>query len=108
MAEDGLNVEPDRNVLVKFRYRSLVGLRQRGKSERSAMQVIAEIFVALTGIALVVGAAAADRQWLDRHFLPTFLVSRRVYVLVESVARVFTGALGAAALVARARIGRSV
>jgi hypothetical protein len=33
-------------------------------------------------------AFAADRQWLDRHFLPPFFVSRRVYVLVASLARV--------------------
>jgi hypothetical protein len=61
------------------------------------------------GIALLACAFAADRHWLDRHFLPSYFASRRVYVLVLSLARVVTAGLGASlALILRPRIGRFV
>ena len=69
-------------------------------------RVVVEILTAFAGIALLACALAADRQWLDRHFLPAFFASRRVYVLAASLARIAIAALGAAlALVARPRIG---
>jgi hypothetical protein len=81
----------------------------RGGSEHFAVRVVAEILVALMGIALLACAFAADRQWLDRHFLPAFFASRRVYVLAAWLARIAIAALGAAlALVARPRIGAFV
>jgi hypothetical protein len=71
--------------------------------------VVAEIAVVLIGIAALACAFAADHQWFDRHFLPSFVLSRRVYALVASLARVVMAAIGAAlALVARPRIGRLV
>jgi hypothetical protein len=71
--------------------------------------LIAEIAIASIGAALLACAVGADQRWLDRHFLPTPSVSRRLYVLVESFARVAIAALGAVlALVARPRIGRFV
>src|ERR1700730_11982477 len=80
-----------------------------GHSERVAARLVAEIAVACIGIALLACAIAADQRWLDRHFLPTPSVSRRLYVLLESFARIAAAALGAAlALVARPRIGRLV
>jgi hypothetical protein len=80
--------------------------RQVGGSEHSAVRAIAEILAAFVGVALFACAVAADRQWLDRHFLPAFFASRRVYVLAASLARIAIAALGAAlALVARPRIG---
>jgi hypothetical protein len=80
-----------------------------GHSERLAARLVAEIAVASIGIALLACAVAADQRWLDRHFLPTPSVSRRLYVLLESSARIAAAALGAAlALVARPRIGRLV
>ncbi len=63
----------------------------------------------MIGIALLACAIGANHAWLDRHFLPSFFVSRRVYVLAASSARVVIAGLGLAlALVARARIGRFV
>ncbi len=74
-----------------------------------ATRVVAEIVVALIGIALLACAIRADHAWLDRHFLPSFSVSRRLYVLAASSARVVIAALGLAlTLVARPRIGRLV
>jgi hypothetical protein len=80
--------------------------RQVGGSEHSAVRAIAEILAAFVGGALLACAVAADRQWFDRHFLPAFFASRRVYVLAASLARIAIAAFGAAlALVARPRIG---
>jgi hypothetical protein len=74
-----------------------------------AARVVTEIAVVLIGIALLVCAFGADHQWLDRHFLPSFVVSRRLYVLAASLARVVTAALGVVlALVGRSHIGRLV
>lgn len=79
------------------------------RPERSGARIGAEIVVALIGIALLVCALAADRQWLDRHFLPPFFVSYRVYVLVASLARAALAALVVAlVLVVRPRIGRCI
>jgi len=47
----------------------------------------AEWFVAITGLALVAGGIAATQPWLDRHFLPSFLMSRQTYVRIETVVR---------------------
>jgi len=83
--------------------------RRFGEFARAAARTSAEIAAVLTGIALVVCALAADGRWLDRHFLPPFFVSRHVYVLVASLARIVLAALGAAiALFARPRLGRFI
>jgi hypothetical protein len=77
------------------------------RSERTLARVVVEVAAAATGLALVAGAIAADRAWLDRHFLPPFFAPRIVYVLTASVARLMVAALGLAlAFVARPRIGR--
>lgn len=79
------------------------------RSERFAARLITEIAVVLIGIALLVCAGAADHQWLDRHFLPSFVMSRRAFVLIASLPRTVTAALGLAlALVGRPHIGRLV
>jgi hypothetical protein len=71
--------------------------------------VVTEIVVVLIGTALLLCALAADHQWFDRHFLPSFVLSRRLYVLVASLARVVTAVLGVAlAIVLRPRVGRLV
>jgi len=71
--------------------------------------VAAEIAVALIGIVFLVCAIRADQGWLDRHFMPSFFESRRVYVQAASSARVAAGALAVALLfIARPRIGRLV
>ena len=57
--------------------------------------------------ALVIGAIAANQRWLDRHFLPSFFLPRPWYVAIETIVRVFMGALGVwLALITRPRVGR--
>lgn len=71
--------------------------------------MIAEIAVVLIAIAALACAFVADHQWFDRHFLPSFVLSRRMYALVVSLARVVMAALAVAlAFLARPRIGRLV
>jgi hypothetical protein len=76
---------------------------------RSRMRLILEITVASIGGALVVLALAANQSWLDRHFLPSFFLPRRWYVIVEAVVRVMLAIIGVwLAVVLRPRIGRLV
>jgi len=76
---------------------------------RFTSRLIVEILVAALGGALLIAAFIANQPWLDRHFLPAFFLSRSQYVLVESLARVATAALGAMlALAARGAVGRFV
>jgi hypothetical protein len=71
--------------------------------------VVTEIAVVSIGIALLGCALAADHRWFDRHFLPSFVLSRRMYGLLASLARAITAGFGLAlALVARPRLGRLV
>jgi hypothetical protein len=63
-----------------------------------------EAAVGLAGGTLVIVAAVARQAWLDRHFLPSFVVSRDWYVWIETAVRVLVGATGVLALVWRRRI----
>src|SRR3954468_18572376 len=73
---------------------------------RSIAKLIAEITVGLAGVALVVGALAANQQWLDAHFLPSFFLPPRWYVRIETSVRVVLGLLGVwLAVFTRARAG---
>jgi hypothetical protein len=84
-------------------------LRRVAVADRFSARIVGEGAVALIGMALLACALAANRRWLDRHFLPVYNVSPRVYVLAESVARVVTAVIGAAlVLVVRPRLGRLV
>jgi hypothetical protein len=65
-----------------------------------------DIAVATLGIALVVSAALANQQWLDRHFLPSWFLPHRWYVLIESSVRGMIAMAGVLLIVARARISR--
>src|SRR2546430_15091165 len=70
---------------------------------------LTEITVTLIGIALAACAIIFDGRWLDAHFLPSFFVSRSVYVLVAWLIRVATAAIGVAlVLFLRRRIGNFV
>jgi hypothetical protein len=72
-------------------------------------RLLAESAVAALGIALVATALLANQRWLDRHFLPSFFLSRQTYVLLETIARVAMGVLGVLlALIVRPRLGRVV
>jgi hypothetical protein len=73
------------------------------------MRVAIEIAVASLGIALLVSAVVANQRWLDRHFLPSWFLPHRWYVLIESAVRVTIAAAGLSlALLARARVGRLI
>lgn len=63
--------------------------------------------VALAGIGLIVLAIVANQEWLDRHILPSFFMTRRWYVFLESSARIAMAVCGLGlVLVARPRLGR--
>ena len=63
--------------------------------------------LASAGIALVVCALAATQHWLDRHFLPSFFMPRRWYVLIETGVRICLALVGLLlALVLRRPIAR--
>jgi hypothetical protein len=67
----------------------------------------AEIAVVCIGCAVVGSALAADQQWLDRHFLPGFFVTREEYVEKELYGRAAAVAIGAAiVLLARRPMAR--
>ena len=73
----------------------------------SRRRATAEALVALTGLGLIGLAAAATQTWLDRHLLPSFYLTRRWYVFLESSSRVALALLGLfLLLVARRRIAR--
>ncbi len=67
-----------------------------------------EIFVATVGIALAVVAIAANQAWLDRHFLPSFILPRRWYVLIETIVRIAIAAAGVSLVLGRSWLARLV
>jgi hypothetical protein len=77
------------------------------RSERVATRVSIEIAVASIGAALVLCAVAASQGWFDRHFLPSWFLPRRWYVLIEQSVRLLIGVCGLSlALVVRRRVAR--
>jgi hypothetical protein len=71
--------------------------------------VVFEIALASIGFALLVCAVLANQRWLDRHFLPSFFLTRQAYVLLETIVRVALGVLGILlAVVVRPPIGRVI
>src|SRR3954468_6720591 len=77
----------------------------RPVEQPAARQPVA-IAVALAGLALLAVALLANQAWLDRHFLPSFFLARRTYVLLETIARCAIGGLGVSLIVLRARLAR--
>jgi hypothetical protein len=55
---------------------------------------MAQVVVACVGVALLVAALAANQPWLDRHFLPSFLLPHDLYVRIETGVRLTIAALG--------------
>src|SRR5262245_40749679 len=43
-----------------------------GNFSRTILRAVMALAVAGTGLLLIVGALAANQDWLDRHFLPLF------------------------------------
>lgn len=84
-------------------------MRRERWSERVTARAIIEMAVASIGIALVACAILANQRWLDRHFLPSWFLPHRWYVLIESSVRVAMAAAGVSlALIVRARIARLI
>jgi hypothetical protein len=72
-------------------------------------RVLTEIAIAAIGIAFIAGAIAANQEWLDRHFMPTFLLPHDTYVRIETGVRIGMVVFGVfLALVVRPRAGRFV
>ncbi len=72
-------------------------------------RVATEGAVTSLGVALLATALLANQRWLDRHFLPSFFVTRHTYVELETTVRFAIGALGMAlALVVRPFLGHAV
>ena len=70
-------------------------------------RLVTEIIVVLIGIALLVCAYLTDHRWLDRHYLPSLEVPRRVYVLTVWLARAAAAVFGLVLVFFfRPRIGR--
>jgi cell shape-determining protein MreD len=67
---------------------------------------MAEVIVAVVGIAMVIATVLANQTWLDRHFLPSFLMSRLWYVGIETAARVALAGLGLGLAFGARRLGR--
>jgi hypothetical protein len=83
--------------------------RAPDQSEPAPPRLIVEATVASLGVLLLATALLANQRWLDRHFLPSFFITRQTYVLLETLVRVAMGVLGLAlALFQRGPIGRAV
>jgi hypothetical protein len=95
-----------RSVLSKTPAR--VWASQRGWSGRAHSYTSTQLAVTALGIALVAGAIAANQQWLDRHFLPSFFVTRAWYVRAETIVRVAMAVVGVALIGAAAHLGRLI
>jgi hypothetical protein len=52
------------------------------------------IVLSVIGVALVVAALAANRQWLDRHFLPSFFLPRTLYIQIQLIVRLGIATVG--------------
>jgi len=78
------------------------------RSEFLSRSAAIEIAAAALGLALVVSAVLANQRWLDRHFLPSWFLPPRWYVLIESSVRVTIAAAGVTLAFARARVRRVV
>jgi hypothetical protein len=68
-----------------------------------------EVSIAIAGVALVAVAMAATQARLDRHFLPSFVVGRALYVRIETSVRIVVAAAGVSlAVIARRRLARTI
>jgi hypothetical protein len=82
-------------------------LSKGGNSRLS--HLLAEGTFALIGVVLLATALLANQRWLDRHFLPSFFITRETYVLLETIVRVAMGVAGVSlALVLRAPFARLI
>jgi len=66
---------------------------------------MAESFLLAAGIAIVIATVLANQTWLDRHFLPSFLMSRAWYVGIETTVRLTLAASGLLLVFSAKRLG---
>jgi hypothetical protein len=78
----------------------------RDRPPRPRRRLAAEALLAGLGCALVLGALLADQAWFDHHFLPVYFLSRRLYVLGETLARIAVALAGLALILLRSVVGR--
>ena len=73
------------------------------------LELLVQLAISVTGLFLIGCAVGANRQWLDHHILPSFLLPRDWFVAMQNVLRVGMGAAGAL-LIAHVgpRVGRVV
>ncbi len=84
-----------------------LAFKSKPPAASGAMRVAVEIVVSLLGALLRVFALAATNAWLDRHFMPSYFVSRHARSSVLSLLRVAAAATSVLlALVLRPRVGR--
>ncbi len=69
---------------------------------------MAELVIGAIGVALIACAIAANQQFLDKHFLPSFLIPRAWYVLIETSARAAIAFAGMLLLFLRAWFARTI
>jgi hypothetical protein len=70
-------------------------------------RLLAETLVASIGVALLACTLVANQRWLDRHFVPSFFLPRHSYVVMQTLARLAMGIVGAwLLLIARPHAGR--
>jgi hypothetical protein len=81
-----------------------VNTRISGSSKTEPLGVA--IAIAAVGTALVIAALAANQYWLDRHFLPSFFMPRRWYVLIETAVRGAFLVAGVLLVLGRSRAAR--
>src|SRR5215470_10688199 len=77
------------------------------RSEHFGTRLIAEIVVSSIGVTFLACAIVANRQFLDRHFVPSFFLPRHWYVALQTFGRLLMAALGVwLVTVVRSRAGR--
>ena len=74
---------------------------------RAAIRVVAEVAVLALAAALIGCALVANQQWLDRHFLPSFIFPRDWYVRLEAAFRFSMAVAGACLVRFASRIGHA-
>jgi hypothetical protein len=66
---------------------------RHSRPRRSA--AVTTIFIAAIGAGLVTAPVVFNARWLDRHFLPSFFLPRRWYVLIHGAVRCAMAIIGA-------------
>jgi hypothetical protein len=72
---------------------------------RAKTRLVVYVAVASVGAALIVLAVAANQHWLDRHFVPSFILPRIWYVRVETAVRIALATMGVLLVLGARRIG---